>query len=136
MNSLTDERRRLNRELYRARMHEGLGGPSDLKIVEDVGAVAAEATVARMPESFGRNLDTLEKARLWLTNPHNWHSSRMFIIKWNGLVPSINEGHARRLMAETWDDGLPWSVVYEQRRRKAKGIRGEPIEEEQVQVEE
>jgi hypothetical protein len=135
MNSLTDERRKLNRELYRARMHEGLDGPSGLTIVES-GEAAIEAAATKLPESFGRNLDTLEKARLWLTNPHNWHSSRMFIIKWNGLVPSINEGHARRLMTETWDDGLPWSVVYEQRRRKAKGIRGESIEEDQAPAEE
>jgi hypothetical protein len=67
-----------------------------------------------LPESFGRNLDTLEKARLWLTNPHNWHSSHLFILKWNGLIPTVDAEHGRRLIAEPWDDGLPWAAVYGQ----------------------
>ena len=71
--------------------------------------------VQTLSEDFGRNLDTLEKARLWLTNPHNWHDSRLFILKWDGLLCTVNREHGARLIQETWDDGLPWSVVYTQK---------------------
>lgn len=68
-----------------------------------------------LPESFGRNLDTIEKARRWLTNPRNWFTSELFILRWDGLLPRISRRHGERLVRETWDDGLPWVVVREQR---------------------
>ncbi len=99
----------------------------------DEGQVVKEPPTKRntdpLPESFGRNLDTLEKARLWLTNPHNWHTSKLFILKWNGLLCTVNEEHGRRLIEETWDDGLPWCVAYGQERRRRRGEAGEEMEE-------
>ena len=71
--------------------------------------------VEPLSEDFGRNLDTLEKARLWLTNPHNWHESRLYTLKWNGLLCTVSREHGRRLVEEPWDNGLPWAVVYGQR---------------------
>lgn len=82
-----------------------------------------------LPEQFGRNLDTLEKARLWLTNPHNWHTSKLFILKWSGLLCTVNEEYGRRLVDEPGDDGLPWCVVHGQKQRRMRGEAGEPMEE-------
>jgi hypothetical protein len=84
-----------------------------------------------LPESFGRDLDTLEKARLWLTNPHNWHTGKLFILKWNGLLCSIMEEHGKRLLDNPQDNGLPWCAVYGQKQRRERGIRGEPLEDAQ-----
>ena len=84
-----------------------------------------------LPESFGRNLDTLEKARLWLTNPHNWHTGKLFILRWDGLIPTIMEDHARNLIKNPQDDGLPWCVVFGQGKRRERGVRGEPMEEQE-----
>ena len=81
-----------------------------------------------LPESFGRNLDTLEKARQWLTNPHNWHLGTLAILKWNGLLCTIRQDHGERLLKEPFDGGLPWCVVTEQRARRQRGEKGEPID--------
>jgi hypothetical protein len=109
---------------------------SELKIVDYTEEKHIEQhttqNIKPMPESFGRNLDTLEKARLWLTNPHNWHIGKLFILKWNGLLPTVMEEHGRRLIENPQDDGLPWCVVYEQRKRKAKNARGEQMEDPEV----
>ena len=72
-----------------------------------------------LSEEFGRNLDTIEKARLWLTNPNNWHESSLYILKWNGLLCTVQREHGERLTREPWDDGLPWAAVYGQKRRRA-----------------
>ena len=68
-----------------------------------------------LPEEFGRNLDTLERARQWLSNPHNWHTSKLYILRWNGLLCTVQDERAKRMIAEPWDDGLPWAAVYGQR---------------------
>lgn len=80
-----------------------------------------------LPESLGYNLDTIEKARQWLINPQNWFKSELFILRWEGLIPKISERHGRRLIAEPWDDGLPWTVVYEQKKLRARGGAVEAI---------
>lgn len=95
----------------------------------DSPETAPEVVTEKLPETFGYNLDTIEKARRWLTNPQNWFKSELFILKWDGLIPRISERHGRRLIAEPWDDGLPWTVVYEQKQRRSKKDRGEEIEE-------
>lgn len=95
------------------------------------GPIPTKNTVAPLPDSFGRNLDTLEKARLWLTNPHNWHSSKLFILKWDGLNVSVTEEIALRLIREPWDNGLPAVVVSMQKKRRSRKERGESMEEEQ-----
>lgn len=96
----------------------------------EISVLPTRSNNAPLPEAFGRNLDTLEKARLWLTNPHNWHSSKLFILKWDGLNVTISEMHGLRLIREPWDMGLPWSVVMTQKKRKAKKDRGESMEDE------
>ena len=68
----------------------------------------------KLPDEFGRNLDTVAKARQWLTNPHNWHEGFSWIIRWNGLLPTVNSTHGMRLVNEPWDDSLPLVVVRQQ----------------------
>ena len=84
---------------------------------------------APLHESFGRNLDTLEKARLWLTNPHNWHNGTLFILKWDGLLCTVMKEQGERLIRQPHDQGLPWCVVSGQRHRKTKAGKGEKVEE-------
>ncbi len=111
-----------------------MDGPRELVVVDctegDRKEQPTRANIEPLPESFGRNLDTLEKARLWLTNPHNWHRTRLFILKWNGLLCTVDEEHGRCLLENPQDDGLPWCVVYGQKKRRARGERGEPMEEQ------
>lgn len=83
-----------------------------------------------LPEKFGRNLDTLEKARLWLTNPHNWHGGSLFILKWDGLLCTIMKSKALQLIANPQDTGLPWCVVHTQQVRKSKKDKGESMEDQ------
>lgn len=78
-------------------------------------------TVQKLSEEFGRNLDTVPKARQWLTNPHNWHEGQMFIIKWDGLLCTVSRTHGQRLIDEPHDSGLPEVVVREQYRLKKGG---------------
>lgn len=82
-----------------------------------------------LPDSFGYNLDTVAKARQWLTHPQNWFRSELFILRWDGLLPRISERHGRRLINEPWDNGLPEVVVWEQRQRRKKKDSGEEIDE-------
>ena len=93
------------------------------------GPVPTKHDTKPLPDAFGRSLDTLEKARQWLTNPHNWHESRLFILRWDGLLCTVNKEHGQRLVRERWDTGLPWCAVYEQRKRRSRGERGEAMEE-------
>lgn len=78
------------------------------------------------------DLDTIAGARAWLTDPRNWHESLLFILKWDGLVPTVMRRHGERLLREPWDDDLPWCVVYERNRRRKKRDRGEPMEDAPV----
>lgn len=95
------------------------------------GPIPTRQSVEPLSEAFGRNLDTLEKARLWLTNPHNWHSSKLFILKWDGLMVTVNEEHGRKLIKEPWDTGLPWCAVFMQKKRRSRKERGEEMEEKE-----
>lgn len=89
--------------------------------VDEPGMHVSKKTVQPLPDSFGKSLDTVERARQWLTNPHNWHHPGVFIIKWNGLVPTVDEVHGRQLLAEPWDNSLPAVVVSQQQRRRERG---------------
>jgi len=71
-----------------------------------------------LSREFGRNLYTLADARVWLTHPANWHSSHLYILRWDGPYVTVMREHGERLLRETWDDGLPWVVVVEQERRR------------------
>lgn len=73
---------------------------------------------APLPHEMGYDLDTIEKARTWLTHPQNWFRSTLFVLRWDGLVPSVSEHHGRRLLAEPWDNGLPQVVVMMQRKKR------------------
>jgi len=108
---------------------------TELRIIDyfDGGTAEHQPTkenINPLPESFGRNLDTLEKARLWLTNPHNWHIGKLFIMKWDGLRCTVNEEHGRMLLANPQDDGLPWCAVYGQKKRRERGVRGEAMDDQ------
>lgn len=95
-------------------------------------AYPTKADTKPLPPEFGRNLDTLAKARQWLTNPHNWHKSDMWILKWDGLLVTINERHAQNLIVNPSDNGLPECVLIEQYRLRQGGKRfEEPTAEEQ-----
>jgi hypothetical protein len=83
-----------------------------------------------LPEKFGRNLDTLEKARQWLINPHNWHGGSLFILKWDGLLCTIKKEHALKLIDNPQDMGLPWCVMSAQAKRKSKKDRGESMDDQ------
>lgn len=83
--------------------------------------VITKDMIEPLGEDFGRNLDTIKKARQWLTNPHNWHEGETFVLKWEGLLCTICKKHGRRLIDEPWDDGLPEVVVREQIRLRRGG---------------
>lgn len=82
-----------------------------------------------LPDSFGYGLDTVEKARRWITNPKNWFKSELFILRWDGLLPRVCERHGKRLLNEPWDNGLAELVVMEQANRRRKKDIGEDLEQ-------
>ena len=97
------------------------------QIIDETETENKEVTptnIEPLSEDFGRNLDTLEKARLWLTNPHNWHESKLFIMKWDGLLCTVSREHGERLIREPWDNGLPWAAMYGQRALRAARLAG------------
>ena len=106
-----------------------------MKII-DVDVTAPSAFVSKknspiLSEDFGKNLDTVQKARTWLTNPHNWHESHMSIIRWNGLLCTVNKEIAIQLLDNPQDNSLPEVVVREQiRLRKGGKIQEEIASEE------
>jgi len=63
---------------------------------------------------YGSTLFTVAKARAWLVDRRNWHLGQMFIIRWNGLRPTICETYGKKLAREWWDDGLPETVIVNQ----------------------
>jgi hypothetical protein len=74
------------------------------------------------PEAkLGGNLNTIEDARRWLLHPSNWFEGRTYIIKWDGLVPTICKEHAERLVREHWDTGMYEVVVRHQLSLKRRG---------------
>jgi len=95
---------------------------SRLKIIDVTGSVDSKpASQEKLPEEFGKNLGTIARARQWLTSPHNWFEGQVYIVKWNGLIPTVCSAHGRRLLEEPWDNDLPGVVVREQNRLKAGG---------------
>ena len=80
---------------------------------------------AKLPDDFGKKLDTPTKARIWLTNPHNWHSTHLYILRWDGLLPTVNHEEGLRLLREPWDMGLPEVAVWLQRElRRGHNVPG------------
>lgn len=75
--------------------------------------------VKALPATFGENLGTPERARQWLTNPHNWHDTHLYILRWDGYLPTINRDEGLRLLREPWDMGLPEVTVWLQRELRA-----------------
>lgn len=91
--------------------------------------------VEPLPVEFGKRLDTVERAREWLTNPHNWHESNMMILRWDGNLCTVCRRHGERLIREPWDNGLPEVVVREQMRLKSGG-KAEKYDFENSQISE
>ena len=104
---------------------------SKIEVIDVVSdeAVKKKYKAEPLPESFARNLDTIEKAREWLTNPNHWTDTEIVILTWVGLIPFVNRHHGERLLNEPWDNGIPWVVVTEQKRRRSKKERGETLDE-------
>lgn len=93
----------------------------------DVAGDLLELPKEKLAREFGLDLNTIPKARRWLTNPQNWFESQTFILKWDGLVPFICRRHGLRLLQEPWDDGLPEVVVREQMRLRSGGHKDDPL---------
>ena len=96
--------------------------------VHDYADGPPEPEPERLPDEFGRDLPTVERARRWLSNPAAWFESELAIMRWDGLVPRVSRRHGERLAREPWDDGLPWCAVVGQRERRARRDKGEPLE--------
>lgn len=108
--------------------------PRKLLIVDmDDGAPAkffpTKENTPPLSEEFGRNLDTIAKARQWLTNPHNWLDQDSFVVKWDGLIVKIAKRHGMRLFDEPHDLGLPEVIVREQIRLRKGGRREDEMNE-------
>lgn len=81
------------------------------------------------PPELGKNLQNLDDAKRWLLHPSNWHDSRVFILKWDGLVPTLSRYHGERLLREEWDTGILEVAVRHQYALKNRVRRGESIAE-------
>lgn len=88
--------------------------------IEKPSSLVSKKNTPPLSEDFGKNLDTVAKARAWLTNPHNWHESHMSIIKWNGLLCTVNREVAMELLDSPHDNGLP-EVIFRDQIRIRKG---------------
>lgn len=66
-------------------------------------------------------LDSLAGLGTWLSHPSNWKKTELFIVIWDGTVPSISSSHAWK-MAPDCPDRVPLLqvILYERRCRKAK----------------
>lgn len=89
-----------------------------------------KANTEKLPDEFGKNLDTVSKAYQWLTNPHNWHDGNMFILRWDGLLCTINRTFAHHLLNGTDGQGIPEVVVREQMRLRRGGRQERELPEE------
>lgn len=83
--------------------------------------------------NYGRNLDTVPRAWAWLADRRNWFKGQMWIIRWDGLTPTITENHGEKLTQgpPVGDPGLAECVVVGQvsRRAGAKDIEEESVVE-------
>jgi hypothetical protein len=93
---------------------------TNIKII-DIPGDPFYAPGPKPPASLGSNLDTVEKARTWLTHPSNWFKSTLFIVKWDGYVPYINAKHARDLLANPSDDFMLRVIMTHQKMLKDRG---------------
>lgn len=101
-------------------------------LIEDVVGPSIRKPIPCPPEEMGKNLDTLEKAVWWLSHPSNWQSSRIVLIRWDGVIPKISEYHGRRLVDFPDDVDMASSVILEQRRRKLLGTRKDDEEQNET----
>jgi len=97
---------------------------------KELGQAAVRGELAKLTGSafveYGRNLDTIDRARAWLTDQRNWFSGQMFIVKWDGLTPTVCASHGEKLIREYWDDGLPSVVVIHQRNVRSGAVKDVP----------
>lgn len=82
--------------------------------------------MTKPPEELGKNLLTVADVRTWLSHPSNQLETRLFIVKWDGLVPKVSVHHVERMMVE---DGFCEVVIWEQQRRRRGGSLWESIGE-------
>lgn len=104
--------------------------------IDNDGFDSTNTNVKPLSTEFGRNLDSITKARQWATNPNNWHNSNLFVIKWDGLLCTVSREHGLRLQVETWDDGIPWCIMSGQSARLGRSARGEELDEKEIAISE
>ena len=95
-------------------------------VITDVELEILPVVGPRPPLELGKNLNTIEDARKWLSHPSNWIKSQLFIIKWDGEVPYIEETRARKLEE---DDSVLLSVVRHQKFLKERGMLHDEVYE-------
>jgi len=103
-----------------------------LNLIDIIEETLKAPEAETLSDDFGRNLDTIEKARRWITNPKNWHRSDIQTIRWNGLLCTISDTHGRRLLREPWDNGYPWVIMIQQMRiKKGWKVQNEAFSDEE-----
>ena len=67
------------------------------------------------------DLDTLSGLGQWLSHPSNWMNTDLYVIKWNGLIPSISRFHAWKLAPGCPErTGLLGVLLYERKYRRLR----------------
>ena len=73
----------------------------------------------QLSDSFAKNFKSFDEVKKWMSYPQNYFTGDLFIIKWNGLIPTFN----KRLIDQYFADNTYYQVVlYEQAIRKKKGF--------------
>lgn len=62
-------------------------------------------------------LESIEDVRAWLSCPRNHHSSQLYMVKWEGYIPTIGSSFVDRLE----EDGFAHVILKEHMKR-----RGDP----------
>lgn len=79
------------------------------------------------PAGLGRALETLKDVETWLSHPSNWFNGVIYIIRWNGAVPTISREEAWQLAPGSPCRKTMLEVILcEHHRRRRIGYREEP----------
>lgn len=70
---------------------------------------------------LGRNLESFEDVAAWLSHPTNWFGGDMYIVKWDGYVPTIAKNHAWQLAPGSYCRDMMLKVVLTEHQRRKRG---------------